>query len=99
VPYEIIETCRLPFDFIQGDIISIYPNPNSGEFTIDLSEINSEENTSIHIKNILGEEVYSAQLNSSQHIINLGRSVADGVYLIEIRIGENIITKQITIQH
>ncbi len=38
--------CRFG-EFDVASEINIYPNPNSGEFTIDLSEINSEKITSI----------------------------------------------------
>jgi hypothetical protein len=50
----------------------IYPNPNTGEFIIKLSGINAEEFTSIQIKNMLGENVYSVELNSDElnHSIN-----------------------------
>jgi hypothetical protein len=89
--------CRLGEPDVASEI-SIYPNPNSGEFTIDLSEINSEENTSVIIKNMLGEEVYSAQLNSPQQIINLGSSVAEGIYLVEMHTSEMIITRQVVVQ-
>ncbi len=48
---------------------SIYPNPNTGEFTIQLSGINAQETTLIQIKNIVGEDVYSVEVNSDEYII------------------------------
>ncbi len=91
--------CRLgEINVANDNELNIYPNPNTGQFTIDFSEINSDKITSIHVKNMLGEDVYSAQLNSPQQTINLSNSVADGVYIVEVHTSKTSITKQVIIQ-
>jgi methionine-rich copper-binding protein CopC len=91
--------CRLgEINVANDNELNIYPNPNTGQFTIDFSEINSDKITSIHVKNMLGEDVYSAQLNSPQQTINLSNSVADGVYIVEVLTSKTSITKQVIIQ-
>ncbi len=96
--YEIIETCRLGQEMLSDEII-IYPNPNAGEFTIQVPEINPQEINLIQIKNMLGEEVYSViySANESNQSINLGSTVAEGLYFFEICTSNSIITKQFII--
>lgn len=60
--------------------IHIYPNPNDGKFTI---ENKRNEELRMDIYNILGEKVYSQQLNSATTQIDLG-SQAKGLYLYRI---------------
>jgi hypothetical protein len=49
---------------------------------------------------MLGEDVYSIELNSDEltHAINLGNTVAEGIYLVEVYSRESIVTKQVVIQ-
>jgi hypothetical protein len=68
--------------------ILLFPNPNTGKFTIQLSGINS--NSEIEIYNILGEKVYTSTLPppmgggaSSAFHVNLS-SESTGMYLYRI---------------
>ncbi len=74
-------------------------NPNIGEFTIQLSGINEEEITLIQIKNMLGEDAYSVELNFDEinHSVNLRSQLVEGMYLVEIHTSEGVVTKQIII--
>ena len=64
------------------DTISIYPNPNFGKFNVQLQ--NATNNETIHIYNIIGEEIYSTNLNqNSTTEINLA-GLRSGVYLYKI---------------
>ncbi len=92
--------CRLS-DNNSLPVLNIYPNPNNGEFIIHLSQIYSQENVSIQIRSMLGEEIYSVELNPASEInqsIILGNNTAEGMYLIEILNGNKIFTHQIMIQ-
>ncbi len=59
----------------------IYPDPNNGSFTLQLQ--NTELNTQLQIFNVLGENCYSAKLNSTTTTIKLNAH-ADGIYLYRI---------------
>jgi len=71
------------------DTISIYPNPNFGKFNIQLQ--NATSNETIHIYNIIGEEIYSTNLNqNSTTEINLA-GLRSGVYLYKIATSDTTI--------
>lgn len=58
--------------------IKIYPNPNHGQFTLLLSNVNSV--CAIKIYNVLGEKVYSGYAQAGDNTINLPNQ-PNGVYL------------------
>ncbi|HSY76840.1 MAG TPA: T9SS type A sorting domain-containing protein, partial [Bacteroidia bacterium] len=63
--------------------ISIYPNPNTGRFTITTKGIN--ENTVLAIYNVLGQEVYTETLKQTQDNYNIDlNSQPKGIYLYRI---------------
>jgi hypothetical protein len=55
----------------------LYPNPNTGIFTIALQNVNNP--AQVEIYNVLGEEVCQVKLNSCSTQINLG-SQSEGIY-------------------
>ena len=62
--------------------INIYPNPNNGNFTIQLQNV-KRQNTQIEIFNVLGEKIYTTNLNSTNTQINLNNN-AGGIYLFRV---------------
>ncbi|HXB12826.1 MAG TPA: T9SS type A sorting domain-containing protein [Bacteroidia bacterium] len=66
---------------------ALYPNPNTGQFTIESSVVSGE--STIEIYNMLGEKIYSKQLTivNSQLLIDIGAK-SPGVYLYSL-INEN----------
>ncbi|MCD4664477.1 MAG: agmatine deiminase family protein [Bacteroidales bacterium] len=63
----------------QNKEAKIFPNPNSGRFTLQTS-LNSGF---LHIFNINGQEVYSSELSSSLNTIDIS-NLTSGIYLIKI---------------
>ena len=62
--------------------VELYPNPNSGIFTIQLSVVSNQ--SSVEVYNMLGEKVYSQLvINNSQFIIDLS-SKPNGVYFYQV---------------
>lgn len=61
--------------------ITIYPNPTSGKFTIDLNRNYNQMN--IRLINILGEQVQQIQAQQ-QHSIEFNIEAANGWYFIEM---------------
>jgi len=84
--YVIIQTCREDAGTME-ESISVYPNPTSGGFTLDLNIGNiAPEVAYINIYNLVGDVVFSttASVNNGvvQEFINL--EAAGGVYLIKV---------------
>ena len=67
--------------------INIFPNPVSNELTLILPDNISE--AEIKIFNLLGEEKYFSKVNERRTQIDIS-GLANGAYLIEMKIGNNI---------
>jgi len=61
--------------------INLYPNPNNGQFEIELSGVNDK--SSLEIYNLLGEIVLKATLNSYSNRLDLSKE-ASGIYIYKI---------------
>ncbi len=72
---------------INSNNIIIYPNPNNGIFTIQLSVVATQHAISIEIYNLIGERVASEELQTKTNEIDLS-SQPDGVYLYRV-LGED----------
>ena len=70
--------------------ISIYPNPNNGEFIISK---NTMANINIEIFNVLGEMTYKTSIIKDKTSIDL-KHYSKGVYFIKLMNAEGIITVQ-----
>lgn len=88
----------------EGDLsgnlqLSIYPNPSNGDFTIQLPELNNKGEIFISIKNIIGEEIYTEQLNTFElnHEIHLPGTLSGGLYFVELETNDRIYSQQIII--
>ena len=82
---------------------SVFPNPNSGTFTLEFS---TNEPAQIKVQNILGEIIYSEQTPLSirrgasgeeKKEINLKNSPA-GIYFLQLQTNEKIYNRKIVIQ-
>ncbi|MDD2634174.1 MAG: choice-of-anchor J domain-containing protein [Bacteroidales bacterium] len=72
--------------------IHIYPNPTDGIVTVKLPEASAN----ICVRNILGQEVLKLTTNSVETNIDLTQQKA-GIYFVEIKLSQEVITKRITI--
>lgn len=73
--------------------ISIFPNPNNGQFNIQLSE-DEELPTSISIQNILGQVVLTRDVTSNNTQVDLNEA-PKGIYMLLINYKQYTITKKI----
>jgi sugar lactone lactonase YvrE len=78
-----------------GDV-RVYPVPNNGNFTIALSN-NNYGVSDLEIYNILGEKVYSQSINSKQNNITLSLNLNTGLYILQLKSGNGIISKKIEV--
>jgi trimeric autotransporter adhesin len=65
----------------KSEDVRVFPNPNNGIFNLYLSNISNKCN--IEVFNYLGENIYTAKINSGNTEINLGGQ-PNGVYLYRV---------------
>ena len=73
--------------------ISVYPNPNNGNFTIQFE--NTTENNSIEIYSVLGQSVFT-KANTKETIIDIS-NLEKGIYFIKINQQNTTITKKVIV--
>jgi hypothetical protein len=62
--------------------ISIYPNPNKGEFIIELNET-----TQVIITNVLGSVLLQSTLNAGKQTLDI-KNNANGIYFVKLILGD-----------
>jgi len=72
--------------------VSVFPNPSSGNFTVESLNVNS---LSLDVMNTLGQIVEKKNILSPVTTFNL--NVAEGVYFIEIKTNDGIVRKKIVV--
>ncbi len=92
--YTINLSVATDINAITENTFSVYPNPNNGIFNINMI---SSSNNNIQITNVLGELVYSNNINSNSATINLS-PLTKGVYFVKVNNNNNIETKSIVIK-
>ena len=79
--------------------VSIYPNPTTGIFTIEMNDVEKDVYT-IKISNVLGQEIFT----NSQSVNGIYKENIDlstfrkGVYLIEIKNSSSTITERVVVE-
>jgi hypothetical protein len=69
--------------------ISLYPNPNTGDFTISY---NIEQNATLYIFDAQGKQVYSLLLSAEQKSIEVNNlNLANGIYMYKVLNGGNVL--------
>ncbi len=85
---------------LNNQIIKIYPNPNTGEFVIEM-EITEPQELEIKLLNVIGQVIYEEGLNQYtgkyQKTIDISKQ-ATGIYTLQLISNEGIINKKIIIE-
>jgi hypothetical protein len=77
---------------VASDVVSVFPNPNAGVFTVKATENNS----SVAVYSIIGENVYSSKLAKGNNSIDL-TNLAAGSYIVKVNNGGTLVTKRVVI--
>ena len=76
---------------------SVYPNPTAGNFNIEFSSPNNNSPVQLCIFNNLGElvqsEIFSANKDLNKKTINT--NLPTGIYLIQLKLNQNLYTKKL----
>ncbi len=63
---------------VLGSLVTIYPNPNNGVFTIELNA-----NTQVSITNVLGDVLFNATLHTGKQTLDI-QNKANGIYFVKL---------------
>ena len=63
--------------------VTLYPNPNSGKFNLEITNYESGVTNTLEVYNVLGEQVYSAKVTDENTQIDLSNK-ASGVYMYRL---------------
>lgn len=89
---KVLATTRISYNQLQGSF-KIYPNPNSGNFKIEIE--NPEKDISIEVYNTIGEMV--ERIEKVEKISNINLNVDVGIYLVKVRNGEMKYNQKVSI--
>jgi len=86
--------------FPQSDNISLFPNPNTGQFTVQITAPQKETYT-IKVTTLTGQEIMTetklAEIGSNEWIFSSDRLVK-GIYLFQVITKEGTLTKKFSVQ-
>lgn len=79
--------------------LSIYPNPNVGQFNVSFTTLRAEERVSIRVFNLIGKEVYRTQVTGvagdHKERINL-QGASKGIYMLVVSNGDKKQTRRLS---
>jgi len=74
--------------------ITIYPNPTTGNFTLEITPLDSKQKNFLRLSNAMGQLQQTVQIQSElTHLVIRGPA---GIYLLDIYLGENVSKWKIT---
>jgi hypothetical protein len=85
-------SCAVGIDKHNFSNLSLFPNPTTGSFTIDLGKINQKVKATL--TNSLGQVLFSMNYSSTK-FINLDIGAPKGIYFLRLEIDGEVITKKI----
>lgn len=88
---------RTAVDALVMSGISVFPNPNSGQFHIALQE-NFGDKLTIEVMTTTGQIVKSIETTNSGLVTVETGDVADGMYLVRVRSGKRVSTSRVNIR-
>jgi hypothetical protein len=97
----LINTGVLSFNPVTyNNTVTIYPNPASTQITIDCGNLANVTGWNIKINNTLGQEVFSAPMNTQEYVVQLNTWTGTGMYFVKIydSSGNVVNTKKIILQ-
>ena len=73
--------------------VTMYPNPTSGQFTINAPV----DITRVEVRNLLGQVVYTGDVTATQANIDISNYDA-GIYIVNVIVNEEVVTKKLFVQ-
>lgn len=79
--------------------MNVYPNPASDAITVDFGNQSGNQETQLHVFDVLGNEVHTATASGSQQVAINTTEWANGMYFIRATRGTNVVTRELVIAH
>jgi hypothetical protein len=79
---------------IQANSFTLYPNPNNGNFTIELDNINFKE-CKVEVYDMTRRLIKSEKLISKSETISINQP--KGIYLVKVQLDDKALTKQLIV--
>ena len=76
--------------------VDVFPNPSSGDFTINIPASLQQKNIQLQIFNTEGTEVYSAQIRNRDNV-QLQLNLPNGIYVLSMNTTDENYLSKITI--
>lgn len=87
---------KVVFDRKQPIVVSVYPNPNNGQFIVDLAQVPAT-GASLKLTDITGRIVYQTSISAIKTVLNV-HDIAAGIYTLQLMIDNNPIYHKIVIE-
>ncbi|MBX7180827.1 MAG: T9SS type A sorting domain-containing protein [Bacteroidia bacterium] len=87
-------------DVVAMDEVSLYPNPNNGNFIVTILSDN-ENDVNIRVNDITGKTIYTGRFNSTKGENNFNLDLqgqAKGIYFVEVNHGETKTIKKLIVE-
>ena len=91
---EVVES-TVGLDEENSSEISIYPNPSSGNFNLNISNVNTAS-VDVEITDVSGKVILSNAYNTNNGSINESINISnvdDGVYIVRVNGGQSIVKR------
>jgi hypothetical protein len=88
-------------DVVAEDIkVAVFPNPTNDKITVVLNHTAADKNYEITITNTQGAMVYSNNHDTANTFININTAeFPDGLYMVNVRNGNTLVSKRILVIH
>ncbi len=83
-----------PQKAIVTNIIKVYPNPNNGQFTLNVT---GAEAYVVEVYDVMGKQVWNEQVQGTQQTIDLTQQ-PNGIYLVKVVVGDEALVQRIVKQ-
>ncbi len=95
--WRMIDTAYLTIASTAASVgeVKIYPNPNSGTFTLQSDDANFTTGV-LQVYDAVGRKVYEQQVNSKKETIRMQQPA--GIYTVKLQMGDAVLTKQVVIE-
>ena len=82
---------------LSSSVVNLYPNPTTGEFTIDLNLKHNQE-VDLQILNLVGQIVQEKNMELKSGSNKIEMFLNKGIYFAIIKLNEEVITRKIIVQ-